>query len=69
MPGKKWLSGFFSIGSICTPRGGHSPVVEFSAFVRADKAEAGLAVADVAVPRAQVAVQAAVGLGSHQRAS
>jgi len=42
---------------------------EFAALVDADETEAGLAGADVAVARTEVAVDAAVGIGAHQSAS
>ena len=43
--------------------GGISQAVEFAAAVHADEAEAGLAFADVAVARAEVAVHFTAGVG------
>jgi hypothetical protein len=64
VPGRKWASGFFSIGSMQKPEERpqgreHEPV----AVARAHETKAPLAFVQLAEPRAELALQAAVGQG------
>lgn len=63
--GKKMAEGLLFDGiDLECGGGGVAEAEEFAALIDADEAEAGLAGADVAVARAEVAVEAAVGIGS-----
>jgi len=64
-PGEEVAEGLFFDGiDLESGGGGVAEAEEFAALIDADETEAGLARADVAVARTEVAVKAAVGVGS-----